>query len=105
MENSMYKMSTDIVEYVEFKVLDGVTDEQVFSALKETDSLLAEVKGFKLRHIAKSDQLFVEVVYWNSQEEALKGLEIFQKDDRSNNLFELIDTDTVTIRYSSIVTL
>ncbi len=105
MESSMYKIRISIVEYVEFKPLNGVKDEQMFSALKETDSLLQDIKGFKSRLIAKSDQIFVEVVYWDSQEEASKGLKIFQEDIRYKNLFNLIDKDTVTIRYSSIVDL
>ncbi len=105
MENSMFKISTKIIEYVEFKALDGVTDEQVFAALKETDSLLQDIKGFQSRQIAKSEQIFIEVVYWNNQDEAAAGLKVFSEDARSANLFSLINKDSVTIRYSSIVEL
>ena len=101
----MHKIQPEIIEYVEFKALPNISDEQVFNALKATDAVLDSVKGYRRRIVAKHANIFVEVVFWDSQEEATRGLEVFSNDERAAKLFELIDTDSVSIKYSNIVEL
>ncbi len=92
-----------IVEYVEFKAVDTATDTAVIAALKQTDVVLDEIDGFIKRILAKREDTFVEVVYWENQASADAGLTSFSQDERSQLLFSLIEKSSVKISYSEII--
>lgn len=92
-----------VVEYVEFLPVPSASDLQVLDALKQTDALLAEIEGFVHRDLAKRDNYWVEVVFWRDQASADAGLEAFIADARSAPLFKLIDSDSVEIKYSKLI--
>ena len=102
----MYKSHSEyasVVEYVEFAPLPGVSDSQVLEALRQTDPLLAELEGFEHRYLARHQHAWVEVVFWRDQQAADAGLAYFKTDSRSAELFSLIDPDSVSISYASLL--
>lgn len=93
-----------VVEYVTFKAVKGVNDEALQSAAFNTDAVLNSIDGFIKRDIAKSDDdIWVEVVYWRDSISAEKGLESFLKDPLSKAFLDLIEEDSVDIRYASLL--
>ena len=94
----------NIVEYVTFKAAEGVDDETLQSAAFNTDAVLNSIDGFIKRDIAKSDDdTWVEVVYWTDSASAEKGLALFLKDPLSKIFLDLIEENSVDIRYANIL--
>ncbi|GAA6154271.1 hypothetical protein [Pseudoteredinibacter isoporae] len=91
-----------VLEYVEFQCLSDIPDHQVLDALDETLAILDETEGFVYRHIAKRNDIWVELVFWNDRDSANTGLEKFNHDARSQKLLAMIDRDSVSIRYSNL---
>ncbi len=102
MLNQSHSEYASVIEYVEFAPRTGVSDQQILTALKQTDGILADLDGFEHRYLARHDEAWVEVVFWRDQSAADAGLAYFKTDRRSAALFELIDADSVSIRYANL---
>ena len=104
-------MATDLskagtIEYVTFQAKDGVTVEQmaeVAAGGKINANMHETYDGFVDRHVAlQADGVWIEVVYWESEEAGRAALDKFVKDPVNKPFLDLVNADTVTITYSDI---
>ncbi|WP_299979274.1 hypothetical protein [uncultured Pseudoteredinibacter sp.] len=91
-----------VFEYVEFRCDSKFSQQQIFDALDATIDILNETEGFVHRDIAKRDDIWVELVYWQDQDSANRGLEKFSSDPRNQTLLAMIDQDSLSIYYSQL---
>lgn len=92
-----------VVEYVEFSAKPEFSDDEIIAAVNKTESMLDNVEGYVRRYVSKREDKWVEVVFWKDNKSAIAGLEYFKGDERSADLFNLIEEGSVSIRYSDII--
>ncbi|NVO57033.1 hypothetical protein HW561_14655 [Rhodobacteraceae bacterium B1Z28] len=94
------------IEYVTFKAKDGVTVEAMSEAAAGgtvNANLTENYAGFVDRHVAlQADGVWIEVVYWESEEVGRAALEKFVADPVNKAFLDLVDVDSVTITYSDM---
>lgn len=94
------------IEYVTFEAKDGVTVEQMAEVAAGgtiNANLHASYDGFVDRHVAlQADGVWIEVVYWESEEKGRAALDKFVKDPVNKAFLDLVKADSVTITYSDI---
>ena len=94
------------IEYVTFQAKDGVAVDAMASAAAGgaiNANLTAHYDGFVDRHVSlQDDGVWVEVVYWESQDAAKAALEKFLTDPVNTAFLDLVNVDTVAITYSAI---
>lgn len=94
------------IEYVTFTAKDGVTVEQmseVAAGGKINANMHQSYEGFVDRHVAlQADGIWIEVVYWESEELGRAALDKFVSDPVNKPFLDLVDADSVTITYSEI---
>jgi hypothetical protein len=69
---SAFATSDTIIEWAPFEVKGGVSDEKIIRAAQAVeDGFLAEQPGYIKRSLLKdSNDQWVDIVYWHSEEEA-----------------------------------
>ncbi|WP_333848004.1 hypothetical protein [Phaeobacter italicus] len=104
-------MATDLskagtIEYVTFEAKEGVTVEAMSEAAAGgtvNANLHAHYDGFVDRHVAlQADGVWIEVVYWESEEAGRAALEKFVADPVNKAFLDLVNVETVSITYSDI---
>jgi hypothetical protein len=94
------------IEYVTFKAKDGVTVEQMSEAAaggKINANMHDSYDGFVDRYVAlQADGVWIEVVYWESEELGRAALDKFVNDPVNKPFLDLVDADSVSITYSEI---
>ena len=100
-----YSKATTI-EYVTFKAKDGVSVEDLAETAAGgtiNANLTANYAGFVDRYVSlQDDGVWVEVVYWESEEFAKASLAQFVADDVNKAFLDMVDVDTVSVTYSAI---
>lgn len=94
------------IEYVTFKAKEGVTVEAMSAAAAGgtvNANLHANYEGFVDRHVAlQADGVWIEVVYWESEEAGRAALDKFVADPVNKPFLDLVNVDSVSITYSDI---
>ncbi|UWQ93858.1 hypothetical protein K3727_22660 (plasmid) [Rhodobacteraceae bacterium M382] len=94
------------IEYVTFKAKDGVSVDAMSEAAAGgtvNANLHANYDGFVDRHVAlQADGVWIEVVYWESEEAGRAALDKFVADPVNKDFLNLVNVDSVTIAYSDI---
>ncbi len=94
------------IEYVTFKAKEGVTVEAMSEAAAGgtvNANMHANYEGFVDRHVAlQADGVWIEVVYWESEEAGRAALDKFVADPVNKPFLDLVKADAVTITYSDI---
>lgn len=94
------------IEYVTFKAKEGVSVEAMSKAAAGgtvNANLHANYEGFVDRHVAlQADGVWIEVVYWESEELGRAALDQFVADPVNKEFLDLVNVDSVTITYSDI---
>ncbi len=94
------------IEYVTFKAKEGVSVEAMSEAAAGgtvNTNLTANYDGFIDRHVAlQADGVWIEVVYWESEEQGRAALDKFVADPVNKPFLDLVDVDSVIITYSDI---
>jgi heme-degrading monooxygenase HmoA len=90
----------ETVEFAQFKIAEGV-DEKEF--LKASDLIMPDLekqKGFLSRKLVKSsDDIWADIVMWETLEDALALAENFEKIESCHNYLGLIDLPSVKISH------
>ena len=86
-----------IIEITQFKLVAGVSDEEF---LKEAEavqkSFLKKQSGYIDRELLKSDDdLWVDILHWNSMGEAQKAAEVMMDDPATQDFMQKIDLSSV----------
>ena len=88
-----------IVEIAQFKLAASVSEEEF---LKEAEAVqkgfLEKQNGYIDRELLKSeDGLWVDILHWNSMEEAQNASEMLLKDSAAQGFIRKIDPTTIKI--------
>lgn len=90
-------MSTPTVEIVQFRLRPGVEEGAFLSAVEESQAAIARLPGFISREVLRSDGLWVDVVHWRSEGEALAAAEAFPGMPEVTALVMMIDATQMTM--------
>ncbi len=92
------------IEMVSFKLNDGVSPQVFIKASEELDSWVAQQNGFEYRALAQQeDGTWVDIVFWQSQAEALQAGEAFMTAKESQNLMACIDKSSVVMQHMPVM--
>ena len=94
------------IEYVTFQPKEGVSVEAMAEAAAGGSinaNMTAHYAGFVDRHVSlQDDGVWVEVVYWESEEIAKAALDQFVADPVNATFLGLVNVETVSITYSAL---
>jgi hypothetical protein len=91
------------VEYMHFNLIEGANPDDFLRETLAVDSILENYKGFVARHLARnSDGSWVEVVYWETLKDAEEALPRFVKDERTKGFLSLVDSESLSVKYSTL---
>lgn len=100
-----YSKATTI-EYVTFEAAEGVEVSkmaEVAAGGTINANLTANYEGFVDRHVSlQEDGVWVEVVYWESEEAGRAALDKFVADPVNQEFLSLVNVETVSITYSAL---
>ncbi len=92
-----------VIEYVTFKINDGITQANFIKAANESEMALKTITGFIHRSIALQENgTWIEVVFWENKQVAIDGLNIFLEHEQSKNFLNFIDNESIKIEYSQL---
>ena len=101
-------MQTNIgaIEVVIFDIKPGYSREQAQAALETLNDCVAKFEGFMERKLAIDDKgKWVDIVYWESQEHALRAAEEIMNDPAALEAFEVIEEESMQMFHFSPVSL
>lgn len=86
-----------IVEIAQFKLASGVTDEEFIKEAEEVQKdFLEKQSGYIDRELLKDkDGQWVDILHWNSMEEAQKAAEVMMKEPTTQGFMQKIDPTSV----------
>jgi len=91
-------MSNPVIELVLMKPAAGVDDTTLLTACDDVMPLLREAGGYIRRQILKNDAgQWVDVVYWDSLDEALKAADSIMSTPAGQQLGRVLDGASITM--------
>ena len=86
-----------IVEIAQFKLASGVTDEEFIKEAEVVQkNFLEKQSGYIDRELLKDkDCQWIDILHWNSMEEAQKAAEIMMKEPTAQGFMQKIDPSSV----------
>ncbi len=101
-KNSTMKRA-NCVEMVSFKPQKNVTDEQLMEAMRATNPIVKNFEGFISRTTSINEKgEFLDIVYWESKEQALQAAQKVQNIPEVMKNFALIDPNSITMEHFDI---
>lgn len=92
-----------VAEIVEFRLAQGVTDEQFLNAAATSMSYLCSVDGFVRRSLSRDETgLWTDYVEWTDLDLAQSAAEAAMQREDVLPFMTSIDPNTVALRYSAI---
>jgi hypothetical protein len=86
-----------VLELVVFRLLEGVTREQLLGAVDAVSGWISTQPGFVSRELccdAEGDR-WIEVVWWETLEDAHRAAELAMRSESCAPMFALIDMESV----------
>ncbi len=95
-----------IIEIAQFKLGAGVNEEEFLQEAEEVQkNFLEKQSGYIDRELLKSDDgLWVDVLHWNSMEEALEAAEVMIKNPKTQGFILKIDSSSVKMLHLKQIT-
>ncbi|MBL8161968.1 MAG: hypothetical protein JNJ61_08280 [Anaerolineae bacterium] len=94
----MQNSKGEVVELVLFKLNAGVSHEAFMGAVQATQQKIAQFKGFKRRQLLHNDEgQWVDVVWWNSLDEAMQAAESFSTDPELTAFGATLDVSSINM--------
>jgi hypothetical protein len=85
-----------IIELVHFKLADGVEDASFLAeAEKVQKEFLEKQPGFKSREIFKGEGEWVDIVHWETEENANSAAKNFESNPECSTFIEMVDAASV----------
>lgn len=88
-----------VMELALFKLKDGVTEDQLRSALADSNRWLAAQPGFIQRRHGAGDEGLMDLVEWQDMAAARTAAENFMRAPEACSFMEVIDPGTVVMRH------
>lgn len=91
-------MSSPTVEMVQFRLKPGVDQDAFLTAVADAQAALGRMPGFVSREVLKNDDgLWVDLVHWQSYDQALAAAEAFGSHPELAAFGALIDETQMTM--------
>ena len=102
-EDALPISKASTVEYLHFTLVDGTNPDDFLRETLLVDPILEDYSGFVARHLARNDDgSWVEVVYWETLEDAEAALPRFVEDPRTKGFLSLVNGDSLSVKYSTL---
>lgn len=96
---------TTTVETVSYKLAGGVARDDFLGANDAMTSWLSRQSGFQYRSLSqKEDGSWLDIVYWNTKEEADKAGVSFRQEMTATDFFMMVDPGSLEMAYSAVAT-
>lgn len=93
-------MQNSVIELVTFRAKEGVEPQLIAKAANDMEAFLHSQQGFIYRSLSHDeDQLWHDIIYWSSQDDASKASDNFMQNAQCLDLMAHIDPDTVRMRH------
>ena len=90
-------------EIVEFRLAEGVTDEQFLVSARSSTVFLCSTVAFVRRSLSQDETgLWTDYVEWTSKEEAQAAAEAAMQREDIMPFMMAIDPETISLRYAAI---
>ncbi|MBD1558779.1 hypothetical protein HC752_17750 [Vibrio sp. S9_S30] len=93
-----------VLETVNYKVLDGVTESQLLAASDQMTGFLQRSEGFLYRSLSYNPQrnTWTDTVYWKSMDNAKAASEAFMSAPETQDYASKIEMDSVEMQHQII---
>ncbi|MEE9473951.1 MAG: hypothetical protein V3V82_08200 [Acidimicrobiia bacterium] len=98
----MNKTTDHVLELVVFELANGVTQEEFLPAADAVSEWVKTQPGFKSRELSYSPETdkYVEVVYWDSLEQAIGANAASETSDACTPMFDMIALESATFLHA-----
>lgn len=97
-------MTNSVMELVQFKLIDGKTDADLKATHADIGEFLIEQPGFIYRSISnREDGTYVDVVYWESLDQAKIASDALMQDPRGQAMIALCNMESVSVEHLPIL--
>lgn len=98
---------TNVVEFVTFKLKEGVTEEQLLAASDTMNSnFLSLQKGYIERKLVKREDTWGDIVLWETMEDALGAMsaveDVYKEGSADLTYFEYIEQSTCELNHLTV---
>lgn len=91
-------MSIPTLEIVQFRLKADVDQQAFLATVAETQAALAQLPGYIRRDVLQSDDgIWVDMVYWQSNAEALSAAAAFATMPEMASFVQLLDQQSITM--------
>jgi len=88
------------IELVQFKLQDGISDQEAIDALKKLNDCVKEFEGFIARKLAHDGSgNWIDMVYWTDKSFALKAAEQVMQNPTALEAFKVIDESSIQMNH------
>ncbi len=102
-QNEQEMKQATCMEVVTFRVNPNNTNEQLKEAMEATNPFVKEFDGFVSRNTSINEKgEFVDVVLWESKQQALKAAEQLMQNPELAKNFALIDPKSIVMNHYTI---
>ena len=96
---------TTTVETVSYKLAAGVANDAFLKASEVMTRWVSRQSGLQYRSLSqKDDGSWLDIVYWNTKEDAEKAGESFRQEMIATDFYMMIDPGSVEMAYSAVAT-
>ncbi|HEV8558425.1 MAG TPA: hypothetical protein VGR06_18795 [Actinophytocola sp.] len=90
------------LEFVRFKLRDGVTDEELLEASRGVDAFLAEAPGFQSRQLYRDPTHWIDLVVWSDLAAARAAAARIADDPRCTAFMDAIAAGSVVLSHAEL---
>ena len=96
-------MQPSTIEMVTFKTKTNVTKDQLVATSPAMEEFLKNQPGFLYRSLSEYEELWYDIIYWRSEEEAKTAGEKFVQHPAGQAIMSLVDIQTTAMRHMQAV--
>lgn len=86
-----------VVEVVIFKANAGIQSEKVLEVAKGIHTWLEQADGYIRRELLQDGEQWIDIVYWESREQALKASEELMITPEAGTFMSVLDSENITM--------
>ena len=93
-----------VVEFVSYKVKEGISEQQLLAASDEfEEGFLSLQKGYISRSLIKNEDVWADLVLWETMEDAMDAVKAIEKSSAAESYDACIEQDSCKMQHLSIV--
>jgi aspartate/tyrosine/aromatic aminotransferase len=94
----------NVIELVTFKLKEGVTEEHFLTASDEVNTgALSLQKGFINRKLVKNEDIWVDIVLWETMDDAMNAAKAIVQSPISIPFGECIEQSTCQMQHLTVI--